>query len=128
MAMEGVGATINRGGLIAEVVSIGLPDNEVKEYEYTSLSDTREQFAASAMFVGQEVPLTVRLSKDEASQIAPSSSNSATVITTSQGSTYTFDDFCKSATGGTADVGASEGITQDIVLRLTSEVTFVAGV
>ena len=128
MAMEGVGTTINRGGLIGEVVSINLPDNEVKEFECTSLDDVREQFAVSAMFVGQEVSLTVRLTKDAESPIVVGSSNSATVITTSGGSTYTFDEFCKSATGGVADVGATEGITQDIVLRLTSEVTFVAGV
>ena len=127
MAMEGVGTTINRGGAIGEVVSISLPDNEVKEYECTSLDDTREQFLASTMFVAQQVALTVRLTKDAASAIVVGSSNSSTVITTSGGSTYTFDDFCLSATGGTADVGATEGITQDIVLRLTSEVAFVAG-
>lgn len=127
MAMEGVGATINRGGLIGEVVSIGLPDNEVKEYETTNLSDTREQFLASAMFVGQEVSLTVRLTKSAATPVVVGSANSGTVITTSGGSTYTFDEFCRSATGGTADVGATEGITQDLVLRLTSEVVFAAG-
>jgi|11BtaG_2_1085332.scaffolds.fasta_scaffold06292_3 hypothetical protein len=127
MAMEGVATTINRGGLVGEVVSINLPDNEVKEFECTTLDDVREQFAPSAMFVGQEVSLTVRLTKDAQSAIAVGSSNSATVITTSGGSTYTFDDFCRSATGGVADVGATEGITQDIVLRLTSEVAFVAG-
>lgn len=127
MSMEGVGTTINRGGLIGEVVSASLPDNEVKEFECTTLDDVREKFAPSAMYVGQEVSLTVRLTKDADSAIAVGSTGSGTVITTSGGSTYTFNEFCRSATGGVADVGATEGITQDIVLRLTSEVAFVAG-
>jgi hypothetical protein len=79
------------------------------------------------MFVGQEVSLTVRLTKSAASPVVVGSANSGTVITTAGGSTYTFDEFCRSATGGTADVGATEGITQDLVLRLTSEVVFAAG-
>jgi hypothetical protein len=79
------------------------------------------------MFVAQQVSLTVRLTKDAESAIVVGSSNTGTIITTSGGSTYTFNDYCLSATGGTADVGATEGITQDITLRLTSEVTFVAG-
>ena len=54
MAMEGVGTTIDRGGAVGEVVSISLPDDVNKEFECTSLDDTREQFLPSAMKEAQE--------------------------------------------------------------------------
>ena len=128
MGMESVGTTINRGGLLAKVTNISLPDDVVNEINCSSLDSTREEFMASALKEGQMVTFDIRLTKDAAYAVEAGTENTGTVITTSGGSTYTFDEFCKSATGGTADYTSTEGITQTIELRLTSEVVFVAGV
>jgi hypothetical protein len=132
MAIEGVGATFGWGGAIAGIVSIAIPDDERKEYETTSLSDTREQFKLSAMGVGQECTLTVRLDPESPAFTSGDEQTGAVITLPKQtsgsasGATYTFDGFTKVVTGGTADVGSTEGITQDITIRLTSEVVFVA--
>ncbi len=132
MAIEGVGATLSWGSNIAGIVSIAIPDDERKEYETTSLSDTREQFKLSAMGVGQECTVTVRLDP-ESIAFTSGDEQAGAVITLSKqtsgsasGATYTFDGFTRVVTGGTADVGSTEGITQDITIRLTSEVVFAA--
>ena len=131
MAIEGIGTTFNWGGLISGITSISLPGDERKEYETTSLSDTREQFKLSAMGVGQEVALTLRLNP-ESPAFTAGVSQSAAVITlpkqttgSAAGATYTFDGFTRSVGQPTADVGGSEGLTQDVVIRLTSEVAIV---
>lgn len=132
MAIEGIGATFSFGGSIGGIVSINIPDDEKKEYEVTALSDTREQFKMSAMSVGQECSLTIRLDP-ESPPITTGQSATGAVITLSKqtsGSvspaTYTFDGFARSVSGGALDVGGSEGVTQDVTIRLTSEVAFVA--
>ena len=131
MAIEGIGTTFNWGGLISPIVSITAPTDERKEYETTGLDDTREQFSLSAMGVGQECTLTVRLDP-ETPQFAAGVSQSGAVITLSKqaagsasGATYTFDGFTRIVSGVTADVGGTEGLTQDITIRLTSEVVVV---
>lgn len=128
MAIEGIGTTFNWGGVIAGITSIAIPGDERKEYETTSLSDTREQFSLSAMGVGQEVTLTLRLDP-ESPAFTAGVSQSAAVITlpkqatgSASGALYTFDGFTKSVGQPTADVGGSEGLTQDVVIRCTSEV------
>ena len=132
MAIEGIGATFSFGGSIGGIVSINIPDDEAKEYEVTSLSDTREKFKMSAMSVGQECSLTVRLDP-ESPAITKGTSASGAVITlpkqtsgSSSGATYTFDGFARVVSGGSLDVGGSEGVTQEITIRLTTEVTFAA--
>jgi hypothetical protein len=131
MAFEGIGTTFTWGTSITPIVNITAPTDERKEYETTGLSDTREQFSLSAMGVGQEVTLTVRLDP-ETPQFAAGVTQSAAVITLSKqtsgsasGATYTFDGFTRIVGGVTADVGGSEGLTQDITIRLTSEVVVV---
>lgn len=129
MAIEGVGAIFNNGsGAIGEVTNIGIPDDEVKEYEVTTLGDTREQFQMSAMSVGQECTLAIRLNP-EAPPIKTRDKFTGATITlpkqtvgSASGAVYTFDCFVKLATGGEPDVASTEGITQDITMRLTSEV------
>lgn len=132
MAIEGIGATFSFGGSIGGIVSINIPDDEVKEYEVTDLADTREQFNMSAMSVGQECTLTVRLDP-ESPVITKGQTETGAVITlpkqtssSSAGATYTFDGFARSVSGGALDVGGSEGVTQDVTIRLKSEVAFVA--
>jgi hypothetical protein len=119
MAIEGIGTTFNWGGVIAGITSITIPGDERKEYETTSLSDTREQFSLSAMGVGNP----------ESPAFTAGVSQSAAVITLPKqttgsisGALYTFDGFTKSVGQPTADVGGSEGLTQDVVIRCTSEV------
>ena len=131
MAIEGVGATFTWGSLIAGVVSISIPDDERKEYETTDLGDTREQFKLSAMGVGQECTLTVRLDP-ESPAFSSGDEQTGAVITlpkqtagSAAGATYTFNGFTRVVSGGTADVGSTEGITQDVTIRLTSEVVVV---
>jgi len=131
MAIEGIGTTFNWGGLITPIVNITSPTDERKEYEVTGLGDTREQFKLSGMGVGQECTLTVRLDP-ESPQFTAGESQSGAVITLSKqtvgsgsGATYTFDGFTRVVSGVTADVGGTEGLTQDITIRLTSEVVVV---
>jgi hypothetical protein len=131
MAIEGIGTTFNWGGVISGITSIALPGDERKEYEVTALDDTREQFKLSAMGVGQEVTLTLRLDP-ESPAFTAGTSQSAAVITlpkqtsgSASGATYTFDGFTRIVGQPTADVGGSEGLTQDVTIRLTSEVVIV---
>jgi hypothetical protein len=134
MAIEGVGATFSWGSVIAGIVSVSIPDDERKEYETTDLSDTREAFKLSAMGVGQECTLTVRLDPESPAFTSGDEQTGAVITLSKQttasagGATYTFDGFTRVVTGGTADVGSTDGITQDVTIRLTSEVVFVAEV
>lgn len=132
MAIEGIGAVFNDGSSdIGEVVDIGIPDDEAKEYEVTTLSDTREQFKLSAMSIGQECTLVIRLNP-EAPPLAARAELTAAVITlpkqtpasTTQAS-YTFDCFVKLRGGGNPQTGSTDGITQAITMRLTSEIVRV---
>jgi len=133
MAVEGVGAVFNDGsGNISEIVSISVPGNEVKEYEVTTLADTREQFKKSAMYVAQECELTLRYNP-EVPPLSTGSDLSSAVITmakqtsgSTSGATYTFDSFVKSTSPIVADVASSEGIIETVVLRITSAVVFAA--
>ena len=128
MAIEGIGTTFTWASGVAGITSIALPGDERKEYETTDLSDTREQFSLSAMGVGQEVALTLRLNP-QSPVFTAGVTQAAAVITlpkqtsgSASGALYTFDGFTKSVGQPTADVGGSEGLTQDVVIRLTSEV------
>lgn len=131
MAIEGVGTNISLDASdIGEVTSIGYPDDNGKEWESTSLSDTREQWNLSALREGQECPITIRLnpespaiSKDDVGEwiITLPKQNPASA----SGATYTFNGFVRSITGGVADYTSTEGITRDVVIRLTSEVVEV---
>lgn len=132
MAIEGISTTFNDGSAdIGEVVDINIPDDEVKEYEVTTLSDTRETFKMSAMSVGQECTVTIRLNP-EAPPLVKGSALTSAVITlpkqtpasTTQAS-YTFDAFVRSVSGGSAQTSSTEGITQEVLLRLTSEIVRV---
>ncbi len=131
MAMEGIGATITKdAAAIGEVVDINLPDDEAKEYETTSLGDTREQFKLSAMSVGQEVTITIRLNPETPSVVK--GENGAYVITlakqtsgSSSGATYSFSAYNKKVSGGSLTTGGTEGVTQEVTYRLTTEVTVV---
>ena len=132
MAIEGIGATITKdASAIGEVVDINLPDDSVKEYEVTTLSSTREQFKMSAMSVGQEFSLTIRLDP-EAPQLATKDTGEYIITLPKQnpssvsGATYTYNAFCRDVTGGQLSTGGSEGVTQDATFRLTSEVVFAA--
>jgi len=127
MAIEGIGTVISKDASpIGEVVSIGYPDDNGKEWESTSLSDTREQWNLSALSEGQTCPVSIRLNPE-----APALSKGDTgawvitlpkqTSTSASGATYSFSGYILSLTGGVADVGGSEGITQDAVIRLTSE-------
>ena len=130
MAIEGIGATITKdAAAIGEVVDINLPDDSVKEYETTTLGDTREQFKMSAMSVGQEFSLTIRLNP-EAPAVTKGQSGVYVITLPLQtaGNTaayYTFTAFTRDVTGGTAATSGSEGITQDVSYRLTTEVVLV---
>ena len=132
MAIEGIKTIFNDGSSdIGDVVTINIPDDEAKEYEVTSLSDDRVQFKLSAMSVAQECTLTIRLNPE-----APQFTKGATLTgasitlplqdpTSTTNASYTFDCYVRIVSGGTADVASAEGITQEITLRLTSEVTVV---
>ncbi len=129
MAIEGIGTVFNDGTTdIAEVTNVGIPGDEVKEYETTTLGDTREQFNMSNMSVGQECTLSLRLNPEQPPIAAKSVFTAATITLPKQtagsasGAIYTFDCFVKSVSGGEPDVGSTEGLTQDIVMRLKSEV------
>lgn len=131
MAIEGIGATITKdASAIGEVVDINLPDDESKEYEVTTLSDTREQFKLSAMSVGQLVTITIRLNPESPAVVKGESG--AYVITlpkqtsgSTSGATYSFSAYNKMVTGGTLSTSGTEGVTQEVTYRLTSEVTVV---
>lgn len=131
MAIEGIGTTFNWGGLIANITNMTTPTDERKEYEITDLDDIREKFNLSNMAVGQEFTLTVRLDPEDP-QFTAGVTQSAAVVTLSKqtsgsasGTTYTFDGFSRIVSGVNPDVGGSEGLTQDITIRLTSEVATV---
>ena len=127
MAIEGIGTVISLAATpIGEVVSIGYPDDNGKEWDSTTLSDTREQFNLSALREGQTCPISIRLNPEAPAVVK--TDQGVWVITlpkqtsgSSSGATYTFTGFVLSISGGVADVGGSEGITQDIVIRLTTE-------
>ena len=131
MAIEGIGATITKdASAIGEVVDINLPDDEKKEYEVTTLDDTRETFKISAMSVGQEVTITIRLNPETPAVTVGESG--AYVITLPKqtsgsvsGATYSFSAYNKRVSGGSLTTAGSEGITQEVTYRLTSEVTVV---
>ena len=129
MAIEGIGATIKKDSvLIGEVVDINLPDDEAKEFETTSLSDTREQFKLSAMSVGQEVTITIRLNP-EAPAVVKGENGAYEIELAKQtpasaaGKLYNFNAFNRMVTGGSLATSGTEGVTQDVTYRLTSEVT-----
>lgn len=132
MAIEGIGATITKdAAAIGEVVDINIPDDESKEYETTSLGDNREQFKLSAMSVGQELVITIRL--DPETPAVTKGENGVYVITLSKqtagsaaGATYTFSAYNRMVSGGTLATDGSEGVTQDVTYRLTTEIVFVA--
>jgi hypothetical protein len=127
MAIEGIGTVISLAATpIGEVVSIGYPDDNGKEWDSTSLSDTREQFNLSALREGQTCPISIRLNPE--APAIDKTDQGVWVITlpkqtsgSGSGATYTFTGFVLSISGGVADVGGAEGITQDIVIRLTTE-------
>jgi len=131
MAIETIGAVVEKDSVaLGEVTDFQLPDDEVREYEITSLSDTREQFRMSQMSIGQEFSLTVRLNT-EVPQLAKGQNGSFEVILTKQDQastvqkSYTFDAFVKLAGGATVDYTSTDGVQQTFTLRLTSEVTEV---
>lgn len=134
MAIEGIGATISKDAAeIGEVVDINIPDDEGKEYEVTGLGDTREQFKLSAMKVGQEFTITIRL--DPESPAVVQGEDGTYVISLSKqtaasaaGATYTFNAYNRIVTGGALTTGGTEGVTQDVTYRLTTEIIFVAEV
>ncbi len=126
MLQESMGTSINRGGALAKVIRVKLPDDVRREFNQTGLEDTRVKMGLSALAETQEVILDIRLAAGSQSMIAAGTTNTGTVITLSSGDTFTFDDYCFSATGVEASIDNSEGITQTISLRLTSEVVFVA--
>lgn len=131
MAIEGIGATITKdASAIGEVVDINLPDDESKEYEVTGLGDTREQFKLSSMSIGQEVAITIRLNPE--TPAVTKGESGAYVITlakqtagSSAGATYSFSAYNKKVSGGTLATSGSEGVTQEVIYRLTTEVTVV---
>ena len=127
MAIEGVGTTISLDASdIGEVTSVGYPDDNGKEWESTGLSDTREQWNLSNMREGQECPLTIRLNPE--TPAITKNDSGVWVITlpkqtagSAAGATYTFSGFVRTISGGVADYTSTEGITRDVVIRLTSE-------
>lgn len=131
MAIEGIGATITKdAAAIGEVVDINIPDDESKEFETTGLGDTREQFKLSAMSVGQTLEITIRL--DPESPAVVKGESGSYVITLSKqtpgsaaGATYTFTAFNRMVSGGSLTTGGSEGVTQVVTYRLTSEIAVV---
>ena len=126
MPQESMGTTIDRGGVLAKVTRIKLPDDVYREWDSTGLEDTRVAMNVSALAEAQEVTFDIRLADGNETMIAGGSSNSSTVITLSGGDTFTFDEFCLSATGPEASIDSTEGITQTITLRLTSEVVYAS--
>jgi hypothetical protein len=132
MAIEGIGATIKKDSvLIGEVVDINLPDDEAKEYETTNLSDTREQFKLSAMSVGQIVTITIRLNPESPAVVKGESGAYEIDLPkqtsgSSAGANYAFNAYNRMVSGGALTTAGSEGITQEVTYRLTSEVTFTA--
>ena len=83
------------------------------------------------MGVGQECTLTVRLDPESPAFTSGDEQTGAVITLPKQtagsaaGATYTFDGFTRVVSGGNADVGSTEGITQDVTIRLTSEVVVV---
>lgn len=136
MAIEGIGATLSIGGsTIGEVVDITIPDDESKEYEVTTLSDTREQFKLSAMSVGQELNFTYRLNPEvpPVTKTVHGAANPEIIITLSKqtgasasGATYTFDAYIRMVTGGDLTTAGTEGVIQTATCRLATEIVFVA--
>ena len=124
MAQESMGTIINRGGVLAKVTRVKLPDDVSREWDSTGLEDTRVAMNLSALKESQEVTLDIRLAVGSQSAVDNGSTSTGTVITLSGGDTYTFDDYCFSATGVEPSIDNTEGLTQTISLRLTSEVVF----
>jgi len=128
MSIEGITATISKDAAeIGEVVDINLPDDEGKEYETTTLGVTREQFKASAMRVGQELTITIRLNPETPSVVRGESGTYVVTLPkqtpgSASGALYTFDAFARVVTGGALTTGGSEGVTQDVTYRLTTEI------
>ena len=131
MAIEGIGAIITKdAAAIGEVVDINIPDNEGKEYEITTLGDTREKFKLSAMKVGQELTITIRLNPEAPAVVQ--GENGTYVITlakqtagSTSGATYTFDAYNRMVSGGSLATGGTDGVTQDVTYRLTTEIVVV---
>ena len=126
MPQESMGTSINRGGVLAKVTRIKLPDDVAREWDSTGLEDTRVQMNASVLHEAQEVTFDIRLADGSETMVEAGTAGTSTVITLSGGDTFTFDEFCLSATGPEASIDSTEGITQTITLRLTSEVVFAS--
>ena len=92
---------------------------------------TREQFALSAMSVGQEVTITIRLNP-EAPAVTKGESGAYVITLPKQtagsvaAATYSFSAYNRMVSGGALSTSGSEGVTQDVTYRLTTEVTFAA--
>ncbi len=130
MAIEAIGAVLEKDSTtVGEVVNIVLPADESKEYEITNLSDIREQFRQSAMSVKQEFTATIRLQVNSPVLVKGDSGSFSVILPLENPSSTTnaqfdFDGYIRLKSAPTLDVGATEGITEDYTITLTSEVTF----
>lgn len=127
MGIEAIGATLTfAAASVGTIVGFSTPENIRKKFENTGLGDTREQFAPSAMHVGQVASYVIRydpeakpVSMDDAGvwvlTLPKQTSGSAA------GETQTYTGFVERIGSLEGDVDGAEGLTQDFDVQLTTE-------
>jgi len=131
MAIEAIGATLTKDAAsVGTIVSFSAPEDVRKEFESTGLGDTREQWNASAMYAGQIASYVIRYDP-EAKPVSKGDSGAWVLTLPKQtsgsvsGETQSFSGYVLSLGALEGSVDGSEGITQDISIRLTTENTIV---
>ncbi len=129
IGIEGPGTLISFAAAnIGEVVDINYPPDESKEFQVTALADVREVFKLSNMSVGQELVLSILLNP-EAEPLVKKTQGEFIItlplqdpITNSTNALRTFDGFIRIVGGFTASTSGTDGMVQDITIRINSEI------
>lgn len=133
VGIEGPGTLISFAASdIGEVVDINYPADESKEYQVTTLSDPREVFKLSSMSVGQEMVLTILLNPVTEPLVKGTQGEFIITLplqdpaTNSTNALRTFDGYIRIVGGFNPSTAGTDGMVQDITVRLNSEIVKAA--
>ena len=129
VGIEGPGTILSfAAATIGEIVDINYPSDEAKEFQVTALADPRELFKLSSMSVGQEMVLSILLNPVAEPLVKGTQGEFIISLplqdpaTNNTKATRTFDGYIRTVGGWSASAGGTDGLVQDVTVRLNSEV------
>lgn len=130
MAIDFFGATVKKATVsVGTIVGFTLPTDELREREDTGLADTRVVMTGMAIKEAQEFIYTIRLNPEVSALTASKTVVAWEIVLPKQtsgstaGMTHDFNGYVVSVGGVSGDVGTSEGVTQEIRVRVVGEQT-----